>query len=87
VLVVVTGLADEGSEKRFEDARIGLFATQGDFDDDIFTVGIALSNEGFIDIEDLIPEDIGLIKGAQTEAQVYQAFEIAKAAIDALLPN
>lgn len=85
VMLVVTGFADSGSQRRFEDAGIAIFATRGDVEDDIFTYGIALTDAGFADLNDLISEDLGVAAGAKVGPQIRAAFEGARIAFNQLI--
>ena len=85
VMFVVTSRADDGSEKRFEDAAIAVYASHGDDTDDLYSYGVAMSTSGFDDLDVLIPEEIGVVTGAQTSLVIRQAFLQARDTLNGLL--
>lgn len=85
-LVVVASAFDSGSERFFEDAQIGVFATAGDSSDDLFLFGIALSTESYEVLDRLIPEgELGVVTGAGSRAQIDVVMREARDALAALI--
>jgi len=75
VVFAVVGFADQGSTKKFDDAQIGIVSSRGDATDDLFLAGVALTNEGFSDLDDLVPMTVeALVTGAGSRALMTQAF-------------
>lgn len=75
VLFAVVGFADRGSEHTFEDAQIGIVSSRGEPADDLYFVGVALTTEGYGDLDDLLPTTVlGSVTGAANRALMTQAF-------------
>jgi hypothetical protein len=64
-ILLIAGSIDAGSSRLIEDAAIGILATRGDLTDDIFTYGLALSGSAYDELADLIPEEDGVVTGAE----------------------
>lgn len=75
VLFVLASFADDGSARTFEDAQISLVATRGDPTDDLYVIGVGFSDEGYTDLDDLVPMTVdALITGVGSRAQMSVAF-------------
>lgn len=81
-MVIIASESDDGSKAPFEQARVGLYATRGDSTDDIFTFAVALTEDGYDDLDELVPEEVGKVTGAGTEPQIEAAMKEVR---DALL--
>lgn len=85
-LLLIAGSIDAGSSRLREDASIGIFANRNDTGDDIFSFGIALSNDAYSDIEDLIPEGVGRVTGAESASNRRMALYEAGVELRKLVP-
>lgn len=85
-LVVIASTADDSSDRRFEDAQIGIFAGQADTRDDIFMFGLALHESGYKDLDDLIPDgERGIVTGAGSRSQIEMELRNARDALAGLV--
>lgn len=85
-MVIIAGSIDAGSQRLFEDASIGILAARGDENDDIFTYGIALDQDTYEELADLIPEGYGEVTGAPTNFLRTTALGNAAMSLRALVP-
>lgn len=85
-LLVLLGGVDGGSNHLFEDAAIGVIGARGDPTDDIYAFGIGLTLNAYDELNDLIPEEIGIATGAETELLRKSKLSEAASALRALVP-
>lgn len=85
-LLLIAGSIDAGSSRLREDAAIGIFANRSDSNDDIYSFGIALSNDAYSDVEDLIPEGVGRVTGAESASNRRMALYEAGVELRMLVP-
>ena len=83
--VVVSAGVDRSAPGNFENAVIGLVATRGDLTDDIYSVGIALSDGARQDLGDLIPLEVGEVFGAGTSGGFATALSTARFRVQAIV--
>lgn len=82
LVVVAAGRTEEVFGRAISfDAAFSLFAAQGVRGDDIFAFGVALSQGALEDLGRAIPETVGEIRGARTEATLRNALAEASFAI------
>ncbi len=85
-MFILGGSIDAGSQRLFEDASIGLFASRGDFSDDIYAYGVALDGVTYDELAALIPEGSGDVRGAGTAFLREVELREAGMALRALVP-
>ncbi len=79
VLFVLASDSDGGSARSFEDAQVSLIASRGDATDDLYMIGVALEQNGYRDLDDLVPMPVeALVIGVGTRSQMAAGFREAR---------
>ena len=85
-IFVYTAGPDNGSVLNLQNATLGVGGSSMDSEDNIYTVGFALEQQGFSEMINIIPENSGsYILGTQPELLEQQFFE-AREQLQALIP-
>jgi len=84
-MLLIVGSHDDGSKHRFEEAALGLYATQGDAKDDLFTFGLGLSESAFEDLGAVIPDGVGRRTAARGVLPIRNAMSEAGLVLRELL--
>lgn len=77
MLVVSAGANPQTPQVLPADAAFALYASQGVRADDVFTYGIALTQEALDDLLSVIPDTVGEVRGALSRSSLESAFTLA----------